>query len=168
MNRPFSSVGRTKTNMSGRENPPTNTIICRGAPKLRITLRLISEVVILAKRKVTIWCALPANQLLLYACLQALNIDTGCYTSELALEEWASIPLSLSICLCWARCNNSKDIDNAKKSSTSSTRPSMDSVSFDFEFASARPFLFHVSRSFIQVDSCGMMHLTCGVVARWW
>jgi hypothetical protein len=97
MNHPFSSVGRTKANMSGRENHPTNKIICRGAPKLRITLRLIAEVVILAKRKVTIWCALPANQLLLYACLQALNIDTGCYTSELPLEEWASIPLSLSI-----------------------------------------------------------------------
>lgn len=77
----------TWTLPSKDDTPGLLSIVCRGAPKLRITLRLISEVVILAGRKITIWCALPATQLLLYACLYALGISTVCYTSELNTEE---------------------------------------------------------------------------------
>jgi hypothetical protein len=54
--------------------PGLLAVVCRGSPKLRVTLRIIAELVILHKKKWIIWCALPANQLLLYACLQALNI----------------------------------------------------------------------------------------------
>ena len=66
------------------------SIVCRGTPKLRITLRLISKAVILAGRKITIWCSLLATQLLLHACLQVLRIGTVCYTSEPSTEERGS------------------------------------------------------------------------------
>jgi hypothetical protein len=62
-------------------------IVCRGAPKLRHTLRIVAEVVVLKKRKLLIWASLPANQLLLYACMQALKIDAICYTSELDRDQ---------------------------------------------------------------------------------
>jgi SNF2 family DNA or RNA helicase len=95
----YSWVGLHRTRMV-EKNQPINwampetddtlgllLILCRGAPKLRVTLRLISEIVILGARKVTIWCALPASQLLIYACLQALQIKTVCYTSDLTTTE---------------------------------------------------------------------------------
>lgn len=67
--------------------PSLLAIACRGSPKLRATLRIIAELVILHKKKWIIWCSLPANQLLLYACFQALNIWSACYTSELSREQ---------------------------------------------------------------------------------
>jgi len=67
--------------------PSQLRIICQGAPKLRHTLRIVGELVVLMKRKVVIWCAIPANQLLLHACLQALRISNACYSSELSHSE---------------------------------------------------------------------------------
>lgn len=67
--------------------PGLLSVICRGSPKLRIAPRLTSEIVILANRKLTIWCSLPATQLLIYACLQALRIGAACFTSELTTAE---------------------------------------------------------------------------------
>lgn len=43
------------------------------------------------RRKVVIWCGLPANQLLLLACCQALQIECVCYTSELSHSERAEL-----------------------------------------------------------------------------
>nr|KIN05539.1 hypothetical protein OIDMADRAFT_23938 [Oidiodendron maius Zn] len=62
-------------------------IICRGSPKIRITLRILAELVVLQKKKVIFWCSLPANQLLIHACCELLNIWSGCYSSELTREE---------------------------------------------------------------------------------
>ena len=99
----YSWVGLLQTRMNEKEFPPSwdmpakndvlslLSIVCRGAPKLRVTLRLISEIVILGNRKLTIWCALPASQLLIYACLQALGINAVCYTSELTTQERAHL-----------------------------------------------------------------------------
>ena len=67
--------------------PGLLSIVCRGSPKLRATLRIVAELVILHKKKWIIWCSLPANQLLLYACFQALKLPSVCYTSELSREE---------------------------------------------------------------------------------
>jgi hypothetical protein len=67
--------------------PGLLSVICRGSPKLRTAPRLTSEIVILANRKLTIWCSLPATQLLIYACLQALRIGAACFTSELTTAE---------------------------------------------------------------------------------
>lgn len=58
-------------------------ILCQGSPKLRHTFRILAELVVLMC-KVVIWCGLPANQPLLLACCQALQIKCVCYTSELS------------------------------------------------------------------------------------
>lgn len=48
--------------------PGLVSIVCRGSPKLRATLRIIADLVILYRKKWIIWCSLPANQLLLFVC----------------------------------------------------------------------------------------------------
>lgn len=58
--------------------------VCRGSPKVRQTLRILIELVLIAKRKVVLWCALPANQLLLHGILQLLNISHCTYTADLS------------------------------------------------------------------------------------
>lgn len=60
--------------------------ICRGSAKVRHTLRILIELVLIAKRKVVIWCALPANQLLLHGILQLLKISHCTYSSELSAD----------------------------------------------------------------------------------
>jgi hypothetical protein len=67
--------------------PQQLAVLCQGLPKLRHTLRILAELVVLMRRKVVIWCGLPANQLLLLACCQAFRIDCVCYTSELSHSE---------------------------------------------------------------------------------
>jgi hypothetical protein len=67
--------------------PQQLAVLCQGSPKLRHILRILAELVVLMRRKVVIWCGLPANQLLLLACCQALRIDCVCYTSELSHSE---------------------------------------------------------------------------------
>ena len=75
-----------------REDVPQKlAILCQGSPKLRHTLRILAELVVLMRRKVVIWCGLPANQLLLLACCQALQIECVCYTSELSHSERADL-----------------------------------------------------------------------------
>jgi hypothetical protein len=66
-------------------------VVCKGAPKLRHTLRIIAELVVLLKRKIIIWCSIPANQILLHACLSALKISHATYTSELQQSERAAL-----------------------------------------------------------------------------
>lgn len=58
-------------------------VLCRDSAKVRHALRIIIELVLVAKRKVVIWCALPANQLLLHGILQLLRISHCTYTAEL-------------------------------------------------------------------------------------
>lgn len=58
-------------------------LFCRGSPKLRATLRIIADLIVLQGRKLVIWCAVPANQLLLQGCLSLLGIGNVCYSSEL-------------------------------------------------------------------------------------
>lgn len=62
-------------------------LICQGSPKLRQLLQIISSLVLLSHRKVTIWCSLPANQVLIGACLQVLRIDSAIYTADLTSSE---------------------------------------------------------------------------------
>jgi hypothetical protein len=62
-------------------------IICRGSPKIRATLRVIAELVILVEKKLILWCSIPANQVLLYSIFQAMDIGQACYTSELSRDE---------------------------------------------------------------------------------
>ena len=82
------ALGEAKFTLPSHNDIPAQlAIICTGAPKLRHTLRIIAELVILIKRKLVIWCSIPANQLLLYACLQALKVDTATYTSKLSQAE---------------------------------------------------------------------------------
>lgn len=57
-------------------------LICQGSPKLRQLLQILSSLVILSHRKVTIWCSLPANQVLIGACLQCLQIEAAIYTAD--------------------------------------------------------------------------------------
>ena len=64
--------------------PALLAIVCRGSPKLHATLRIVAELVILHEKKWILWCSLPASQLLLFACFQALNSWSVCYTSELS------------------------------------------------------------------------------------
>lgn len=71
--------------------PAQLAVVCQGAPKLRHTLRIIAELVVLMKRKIIIWCSLPPNQLLLFACFQALRIDAACYTADLNRAERSGI-----------------------------------------------------------------------------
>ncbi|OBT86740.1 hypothetical protein VE02_06275 [Pseudogymnoascus sp. 03VT05] len=59
-------------------------LICRGSPKLRQLLQIIASLVLLANRRIGIWCSLPGNQILLHACFQALRIDPTIYTAELS------------------------------------------------------------------------------------
>ncbi|OBT70727.1 hypothetical protein VF21_10289 [Pseudogymnoascus sp. 05NY08] len=66
-------------------------LICRGSPKLRQLLQIVASLVVLAGRKIGIWCSLPANQILLHACFQALQIDSATYTAELSSEERHSL-----------------------------------------------------------------------------
>lgn len=80
--------GGAEFTIPDREDIPQQlAILLQGSPKLRHTLRILAELVVLMKRKVVIWCGLPANQLLLLACCQALHIDCVCYTSELSHLE---------------------------------------------------------------------------------
>ncbi|KAH8746169.1 P-loop containing nucleoside triphosphate hydrolase protein [Hyaloscypha sp. PMI_1271] len=63
------------------------SIICMGSPKIRATLRIIAELVILNNYKLTMWSSLPANQVLLHAILEALNIGHATFTADLDRSE---------------------------------------------------------------------------------
>ncbi|KAG4423987.1 hypothetical protein IFR04_002829 [Cadophora malorum] len=74
--------------MPKRDDIPAQlAIICRGAPKIRATIRLLSELVLLKERKLVLWSSLPANQILLHAILQAVGIKNVCYSSEMNMQE---------------------------------------------------------------------------------
>ncbi|KAF7951603.1 hypothetical protein EAE96_006906 [Botrytis aclada] len=66
--------------------PAQLAIICRGSPKLRSFLRMVAELVVLNRKKIVVWCALPATQLFLHTALKSLGITTACFTSELDLD----------------------------------------------------------------------------------
>lgn len=80
--------GFAKFNLPEPEDiPALLAIVCEGAPKIRYLVKLVAALVVLMKRKLLIWCATPASQILIYAILQALNIDSVCYTSDIPCEE---------------------------------------------------------------------------------
>ena len=62
-------------------------ILCRGSPKIRATIRIIAELVILGGKKVTFFCSLPANQLLLYAIFQAMGVKAALFTADCNREQ---------------------------------------------------------------------------------
>lgn len=62
-------------------------LLFQGSPKLRQVLQVIGSLVVLSQQKIAVWCGLPANQVLLWACLQALNIDSAIYTANLTSLE---------------------------------------------------------------------------------
>jgi hypothetical protein len=61
--------------------------VCTGSPKVRALLRIIAELVVIKKKKVIIWCCLPAVQLLLLGIFRALQIDAIAYTADLSMDE---------------------------------------------------------------------------------
>ncbi|KFY24849.1 hypothetical protein V493_04993 [Pseudogymnoascus sp. VKM F-4281 (FW-2241)] len=60
--------------------------VCRRSAKVCHALRVIIELVLVANRKIVIWCGLPTNQLLIHGILQLLHILHCTYTSELSPE----------------------------------------------------------------------------------
>lgn len=72
------------------------SIICDGSPKLRSMMRVISELVILQQKKLIVFCSIPANQLLVYAVLQALRVSALLYTSNLSIEDRAAAVLKFT------------------------------------------------------------------------
>jgi hypothetical protein len=63
------------------------TRVCTGSPKIRALLRIVAELVVVQKKKVLIWVALPAVQLLLLGIFRALGIDAIAYTADLNMKE---------------------------------------------------------------------------------
>jgi hypothetical protein len=76
--------------------PAQLSIICRGSPKLRALLDMIATIIILHGRKLIIWCSLPATQILINICLQALGIECACYTSDLSTDDRHTAVLSFA------------------------------------------------------------------------
>lgn len=62
-------------------------LVLKGAPKIRALLATIAEVVVKNQEKMVIFATLPAQQALVYAILQAMNIDTEVYHAGLSAAE---------------------------------------------------------------------------------
>lgn len=62
-------------------------LLCRGSPKIRGILKFLREVVVHGQHKLVLFASFPAQQVILYAILQALKIPTGVYHAHLKQSE---------------------------------------------------------------------------------
>jgi SNF2 family DNA or RNA helicase len=75
---------------AGRQTQPrvqTLRILLRGSPKMRQMLPLISHQVLVEKQKAIVWCAFPATQAYVAACLLEGGIDTRVFHSGLTNSD---------------------------------------------------------------------------------